>query len=586
MDAVHLNSNQEQQEPGEQRKSCLQKTLKTPVSLADSYRLERILGHGGQADVYLATRLSDNQPVVIKQLNIDSVKAWKEYELFHREADVLSRLNVSGVAKFYAAIECLEDTPPCSYIVQEYIEGESLASLLKAGHRFQTTEVYDIILQMLKILKQLHMQDPPVIHRDIKPSNIMLSSNGSGGYQVTLIDFGAVANPQVQSGGSTVAGTYGYMPPEQLMGRPHPASDIYALGAVAVELFSGISPGQMQVKDFRLIFEPEVQHLPVAVVNTLRSMLEPKIEDRLSSIDSLCKQFRKYSNDVFDIDSIKPTDINKERLVNRQLREVSSICEPGNMNLWQHLSDVTPRPVPEYYVEVLNKGIAAANNDNKRSGMTVGKVGLLTAVVVFSMTIFASIGPASVPFALVLYCFILFYIIKTIASSKRSEFNSRNMDNPSIVATKTHTMLDLIENGRKTIARIVSVEYLPLGGGNAVKEIDGLHMVNRLPSFLVRYKFNPPDDVRSEDLVHEFVSHSAPEGAFAPGDPLPILYMIESRYQGDSVVSMPYPYPAEDAVSSEVVFRSDAISAKSRDNGISERSAADELIRTVSNWEV
>ena len=99
--------------------------------------------------------------------------------------------------------------------------------MLKAKHRFLDESIYDIIAQVLRILQSLHEHQPPVIHRDIKPSNLMLTPVDNGKYKVTLLDFGAVANPQIQTGGSTVAGTFGYMPPEQLMGQAQPGSDIY-----------------------------------------------------------------------------------------------------------------------------------------------------------------------------------------------------------------------------------------------------------------------------------------------------------------------------------------------------------------------
>ena len=270
--------------------SSVSEGLITPPSLSNKYRFIRKIGEGAQAKVFLAKRLSDNQDVAIKQLDIESVSNWKEYDLFQREVKVLSSLDLNGVALFYEAVECLDDTPPRSYLVQEYIEGESLGAMLKAGHRFSTDQVYDIIIQLLTILYQLQSRPIPVIHRDIKPSNIMLTPVNDG-YYVTLIDFGAVANPQVQSGGSTVAGTYGYMPPEQLTGRPQPASDIYSLAAVAVELFSGKSPAILPTKDFRLIFEPEMESQPPALVNTLRKMLEPNVADRSCDCVWLIKTF-------------------------------------------------------------------------------------------------------------------------------------------------------------------------------------------------------------------------------------------------------------------------------------------------------
>ncbi|MBQ1926838.1 MAG: serine/threonine protein kinase, partial [Proteobacteria bacterium] len=210
--------------------------IETPASLADRYRFIREIGHGTQGRIFLAERLDGHVKVAIKRLNIESVKNWKEYELFAREAAVLSSIHVGGVAKFFEAIERLEDEPPCSYIVQEYIEGSTLAAMLKSSYRFSLDRVYDIILQLLAILKKLHNHKPPIIHRDIKPSNIILKPSKGDDFKVFLIDFGAVANPQVQGGGSTVAGTYGFMPPEQLTGNPVPASDIYSLAAVMVNL--------------------------------------------------------------------------------------------------------------------------------------------------------------------------------------------------------------------------------------------------------------------------------------------------------------------------------------------------------------
>ena len=132
------------------------------------------IGHGSQGDVFLAKRDSDGIEVAIKRLNIESVKTWKTYELFHREAEVLSTLQIDGVAKFYEAVDMPEDDPPRAYIVQEFIPGTTLGTLIGQGHRFSLSCTFDIIVQLLTLLKQLHSHTPPVIHRDIKPNNIML----------------------------------------------------------------------------------------------------------------------------------------------------------------------------------------------------------------------------------------------------------------------------------------------------------------------------------------------------------------------------------------------------------------------------
>ncbi|MBO4350092.1 MAG: serine/threonine protein kinase, partial [Proteobacteria bacterium] len=311
----------------------------TQSSLRDKYTIIREIGHGTQGRIYLAKRNEDGAQVAIKQLNIESVKTWKEYELFRREANVLASLDIQGIAKFYEAIECLEDDPPCAYIVQEYIRGQSLAAMIKAGHRFALNRVYDIILQLLGILDQLQKHEPPIVHRDIKPSNIMLKPLDGDDFEVYLIDFGAVANPQIQSGGSTVAGTFGYMAPEQMMGKPEPASDIYSLGAVAVHLISGRSPAEMPVKDFHLIFEPDMQNMPPALVAALRRMLTPNVADRLCDIDALSKLFHAFSESIYR----SQTHSNDKSLSNeefeKRLKQVENYGQEGNIELWQRLQD-------------------------------------------------------------------------------------------------------------------------------------------------------------------------------------------------------------------------------------------------------
>ena len=76
------------------------------------YKLIRQIGHGAQGEIFLAKRLADGKKVAIKRLNIGSINNWKKYDLFYREAEVLKKLNIDGVAKFYEAFDRLEDTPP------------------------------------------------------------------------------------------------------------------------------------------------------------------------------------------------------------------------------------------------------------------------------------------------------------------------------------------------------------------------------------------------------------------------------------------------------------------------------------------
>ncbi len=536
--------------------------LRTPQPLASRYQFIEQIGHGSQAKVYLAKRLSDQTNVTIKQLNIESVSNWKAYDLFHRESAVLANLRIDGIARFYESIECLDDTPACSYIVQEYIRGQSIAAMLKTGKRFTANEVYDILIQLLNILYQLQNRNIPVIHRDIKPSNIMLTPRNNG-YHVTLIDFGAVSNPQVQSGGSTIAGTYGYMPPEQLMGKPQPASDIYAVAAVAVELFSGKSPADLPHQDFRLIFEPELENQPIALVNTLRRMLEPDANLRFCNIPELCDTFQNYKKGIFSNIARKQHEDND---FNQKLTEVTTLCEPGNTKLWQSLPDTGPRELPDSYRLDVNL---------QKKAPLRGKLGHLLLILFLPCLLILFLSVTSVvkiPLLANILVFLppilwfiwIFYISSTLAPANNKArllnpylgkdyyYNPRDNDiSPKKLEVSQQVVNDLIKNGRKTMATITSITYRPQKSSITVKN---LIIAPRLPCFEVQYRFNPPDDMREEDLIHKCIIHTDNKDHFNPGDPLPILYLINKTDAAtETVASMPFPFPLEDATQDEII---------------------------------
>ena len=126
------------------------------------------------------------------------------------------------------------------YIVQEYIDGLTLAQE-QDEKRHNEADVRQIMDEVLEVLEYLHTLTPPVIHRDIKPKNLIRRSCTG---QIVLIDFGSVrdiiVDPKV--GGSTIAGTYGYMAPEQYRGVAVPQSDLYAVGVLAIVLLSRQDP--------------------------------------------------------------------------------------------------------------------------------------------------------------------------------------------------------------------------------------------------------------------------------------------------------------------------------------------------------
>ena len=564
----------------------------TPVNGIPGYHFIRELGHGAQGQVLLAERESDGRKVAIKKLNINSVKNWKEYELFHREADTLASLDIDGVAHFYEAIERLEDNPPCSYLVQEYIHGKSLNDMIKMGHRFSLDIVYDILMQLIMILYQLHTHQPPVIHRDIKPSNILLTPVDNR-YKVYLIDFGAVANPQVQGGGSTVAGTYGYMPPEQLMGKPEPASDIYSIAAVGVYLITGRSPADMPTKDFHLIFEPDMQNMPPAVVNTLRSMLEPAPQKRLCDYEHIYNLLEAFQNDIYEYTGSRQKLMSSSRF-EYELKNVQYYGQPGNIELWQELSDILPRnDIPIIYKYIAHR-ITNLNSDGKfifenssfensplkyqeTPSTAIAIIGVCFLFYLIIGLLFMPI-PTIIVFAVIASIITVFVAFMTYLSERNEELFRKIktffLGRSKIIMPvfdesykQTQDSVDeLLKNGRKSIATIISIEYLKLK--NEYIETNLFYPKNEkqvkdyynkakfachtTPLFRIGYKFNPPDDESIEDLIHYITVPIEPENHYKVGDPFPILYRIYRIYEYNNgihgheyVDSMPFPIPLD-----------------------------------------
>ena len=578
----------------------------TPAELADRYRFIRELGSGTQGKVFLAERLADNKNVAIKQLRIDSVKTWKEYTLFHREADVLATLNIPGVVKLYEACDYLEAKPPCSYIVQEYIEGMTLKQALSSGYRFSLNRAYDLILQLIDILEKLHTHNPPVIHRDIKPSNIILQNLDSDCFQVRLIDFGAVANPQVQSGGSTVAGTFGYMSPEQLIGRATPQSDTYALAALFAYIISGVDPADMKIQDLRLIIDPYVENHPVALVQTLRRMLEPEIENRLADLSELRKRFNDFKQGHYILENENYQRFSKQELITR-LNAVKHLCQPQNLEIWQNLPDLPEKrdkfpctlcthPRFENYPKRQTKDNAAWGEQPKTTlrfsflllfivymlclmplaciMMTLPRIDTFLHFFAFIDSTAKSIGDKISPEFN--YMYIIFIIVCSIPllpaleltawiSNKKGFFgliisklkqsnemkgilpwiNSTNY----VSSVKCDLHESIYKHGRKTIATITSIYFVPSETDILNTELyNNTPRIEKPPTFKIYYKFNPPDDNDTNDIIHSINTHRDPTELFKVGDPLPILYVTEESEEHVLRVtqSMPYPFPLED----------------------------------------
>jgi hypothetical protein len=225
---------------------------------------------------YRATRLDDGRVVCIKELLYRRMGAFKEEELFRREASILRQLRHPAIPEYFGDFTQGEGKTFGLYLVQEFVAGRTLAQEMET-RRYSERDVLVLMTELLEILDYLHTLSPPVVHRDLKPGNIMRRTVDG---KLLLVDFGSVKDTLRESTvGSTVAGTLGYMAPEQLYGKALPASDLYALGMVALVLLSRRRPEEMVDSEQRLEWRPHVAVHP-ATGALLEALLEPDPDRR------------------------------------------------------------------------------------------------------------------------------------------------------------------------------------------------------------------------------------------------------------------------------------------------------------------
>ncbi len=203
--------------------------------LNNRYLIYEIIGQNS-GTTYLGYDTENSQKTVIKELSIKKMSRWKEEELFQRERIVLASINHPNIPRITDKFDTKKGKRTSYYTVIEYIDGQNLSKIIEEK-KFTEEEIIDFILNMADILEHIHKLTPPVIHRDIKPSNIIIKDN-----QPYLIDFGSVTNIIKEEGGSTIAGTFGYMAPEQFSGKANKSTDYYALGILSLTMLTQKQP--------------------------------------------------------------------------------------------------------------------------------------------------------------------------------------------------------------------------------------------------------------------------------------------------------------------------------------------------------
>jgi tetratricopeptide (TPR) repeat protein len=219
--------------------------------LVGRYEIISLLGGGGFGETYVAcdTHLPGSPQCVVKKLQPQATNAANlaiARRLFDTEAQVLHKLGTHD--RIPQLLAYFEENAEF-YLVQEFIAGHDLSQELAPGKILHQEQVIVILQEILEILDFVHQQK--VIHRDVNPHNLIRREQDG---KLILIDFGAVKQIATQvftptgKTKSTVAiGTPGYIPGEQAQGNPKLSSDIYAVGIIAIQALTGLSPDELEI---------------------------------------------------------------------------------------------------------------------------------------------------------------------------------------------------------------------------------------------------------------------------------------------------------------------------------------------------
>ncbi|HEY0160210.1 MAG TPA: serine/threonine-protein kinase [Thermoanaerobaculia bacterium] len=196
--------------------------------VADRYRIASLLGSGGMGEVYRADDTRLNQAVALKFLPARFARDPILIERLHDEVRLGRQVAHPNVCRIYDIVDWQGST----FVAMEYVDGEDLSRLLRRIGRLAHDKAVDIARGIAAGLMAAHAKG--ILHRDLKPANVMIDSRGDA----HIMDFGLALAAGEDDG--TISGTPAYMAPEQLEGHPASVqSDLYALGLVMYELFTG-----------------------------------------------------------------------------------------------------------------------------------------------------------------------------------------------------------------------------------------------------------------------------------------------------------------------------------------------------------
>jgi serine/threonine-protein kinase len=206
-----------------------------------SYEIVRLLGRGAFGAVYEALRMPLKKRTALKVLHREYVRHREVVDRFVREAEIVAQLDHPHIVDVFD-VGVAEGAP---FLAMEFLDGESLSSLLEREGPLQVTQVVDLMLPVLSAVAVVH--DKGIVHRDLKPDNLFIARLALGGVQPKLLDFGIAKVRDAEKAltrTNAVMGTPFYMSPEQVLESKHidAQADQWSLAVILFECLSGKKP--------------------------------------------------------------------------------------------------------------------------------------------------------------------------------------------------------------------------------------------------------------------------------------------------------------------------------------------------------